>query len=1141
MFKKIRILFLLSVLFPVVSAAELPYWKNIDIIEVNKEAPRTTFMSYVDLLSAQKSIQSPSFDYTQSPFHYSLNGSWKFYFVDAYSKLPENITDPKYDISDWHDITVPGNWELQGFGEAYYVNQPYEFAPANPIPPLLPEENPVGVYRRDIEIPTDWLERDVYLHLAGAKSGVYVYLNGEEVGYSENSKDPAEFLLNPYLKVGKNILTLKIFRWSTGSWLECQDFLRVSGIERDMFIWSQPKTSIRDFRIVSNLDDTFTDGIFKLGVDVKNTNNVDENLLIKYELRDENSIAISSGIEKITVKAKNETTVNFDYIIKNVQKWTAETPSLYHLFMTVEKNGKVKEVVPFRIGFRRIEIKRSNFTLPESNTKLNLLYINNQPIKLKGTNIHETTENGHYITPEQMRRNFELMKLNNINSVRLSHYPQDRKFYEMCDVYGIYVYDEANIESHGMYYTTYFDMREGAVGHENGVRGTLGNNPDFLKSHLSRIRAMFERNKNYPSVTIWSMGNEAGNGYNFAVGYGWLKEADRFLGNRPVCYERALWEWNTDMYVPQYPSADRLEYLGKYGGNRNMPIVPSEYSHAMGNSSGNLWEQWNAIYKYPNLQGGYIWEWIDHAVKYTKNGHKIWAYGGDFGKNQPSDGNFVADGIVNPDQNPHPAMAEVKYVHQDVAFDAVDLQRGEIRIKNRFYFTNLSKYDIKYFILENGHVFKQGNLNIALEPQSDTLIIIPIKNIISKQGSEYLLNIEVSTKQADLLVPAGYIIAKDQFDLPFKSAKKSYIEDKKNQLSVNESDMNVNITSSKLSFIFDKTKGVISSYKVDGFEYFSEGFGIQPNFWRAPTDNDYGNGAPKRLQIWKESSMQFNVVKTTIEKQGKNILFTVYYQLAAGNFYIVSYNIYPSGIVNVAIKFTSAENAFEQYAGLSAEAKEFTTEGSTRIGVEQWKETAKLEVPRIGVRFRLPATLDNVQYFGRGPEDNYIDRNKGTHIGLYQSTAGNLYYPYVRPQENGHHTDTRWLALANRKGKGLLVVADSTFGFNALRNSIEDFDCENSNEEYQWRNFSQKEIDGRNYDEAKNTLRKQTHEADIVARDYVEICIDMKQSGVAGYNSWGARPLAQYSLFANREYNWGFTLIPIKNTVEISRKSVFVY
>jgi beta-galactosidase len=712
----------------------------------------------------------------------------------------------------------------------------------------------------------------------------------------------------------------------------------------------------------------------------------------------------------------------------------------------------------------------------------------------------------------------------------------------MCDAYGIYVYDEANIESHGMYYTTFFDMRAGSEGHENAGRGTLGNNPDFTESHLSRFRNMFERNKNYPSVSIWSLGNEAGNGYNFALGYGYLKEADRFLMNRPVCYERAIWDWNTDMYVPQYPGADRLEYLGEKGGNRNMPIVPSEYSHAMGNSSGNLWEQWQAIYKYPNLQGGFIWEWIDHAVKYNKNGREIWAYGGDFGKDQPSDGNFVADGIVNPDQQPHPAMAEVKYTHQNVAFEALDLEQGKINIFNRFYFTDLSEYTVTYSILEDGNVLKQNVLPLSLKPQTGQTLDIPLSGIPAKAGREYFLKFEVLTKQAQTLIPQNHVVAYEQFQLPLGKPKTAYSEKSTAKLTVTESDNTIAVSSSKVNFVFNKAEGLVTSYRVNGVEYFAGGFGLQPNFWRAPTDNDYGNGAPKRLQIWKQASQSFDVVKTTVESADNKVLMTAYYKLPTGNFYIFTATIYPGGIVHFAVKFTSAENAVEQFAALSAEAKEFTAEGSTSIGGAQHaRRQSTLEIPRIGVRFRLPVAYENLRYLGRGPEENYVDRNHGTLVGLYQSTATEQYYPYVRPQETGHHTDARWFALGDKKGKGLLIVADTTFGFNALRNSIEDLDCENSNEEYQWRNFSPEEIATRNYEEARNSMRKQTHEADIQPRNFVEVCVDMRQCGVAGYNSWGARPLPQYSLYADREYNYGFTLIPLRSADEISVKTALKY
>ena len=552
-----------------------PYWQDVQVVAVNKEYPRSSFMTYENRANALTG------KFEKSKYYQLLNGTWKFYFVDSYKNLPANITDPSVSTADWTDIKVPGNWEVQGHGVAIYTNHGYEFQPRNPQPPTLPEANPVGVYRRDIDIPADWDGRDIYLHLAGAKSGVYVYINGQEVGYSEDSKNSAEFLINKFVKPGKNVLTLKIYRWSTGSYLECQDFWRISGIERDVFLYSQPKAALKDFRVTSTLDDTYKDGIFKLGADLRNNGSAASNMALVYELLDAKGNVVATGEKTADVAAGETRTVSFDQTLPGVKTWTSEAPNLYKLVMTVKENGKVNEIIPFNVGFRRIEIKPIE-QLAGNGKPYVCLFINGQPLKLKGVNIHEhNPATGHYMTEELMRKDFELMKQHNLNTVRLCHYPQDRRFYELCDEYGLYVYDEANIESHGMYY----DLRKG---------GTLGNNPEWLKAHMDRTINMFERNKNYPSLTFWSLGNEAGNGYNFYQTYLWLKDADKNIMDRPVNYERAQWEWNSDMYVPQYPGAQWLEAMGKRGSDR--PIAPSEYSHAMGNSNGNLWDQWKAIY-----------------------------------------------------------------------------------------------------------------------------------------------------------------------------------------------------------------------------------------------------------------------------------------------------------------------------------------------------------------------------------------------------------------------------------------------------------------------------------------------------------------------------------------------------------------
>jgi beta-galactosidase len=1085
---------------PMYASSDLPYWKDIQTVSVNREAPRSAFMTYANR------EQAASMKYEQSPYYQLLNGTWKFYYVDSYKQLPENITSTT-SLDGWKDIKVPGNWEVQGFGTAIYTNHGYEFQPRNPQPPALPEQNPVGVYRREITIPADWNGRDIYLHIAGAKSGCYVYVNGKEVGYNEDSKNPAEYLINDYLQPGKNVLTLKIFRWSTGSYLECQDFWRMSGIERDVFLYSQPKASVNDFRITSTLDDTYKNGIFRLAIDLKNHQTSTANLAVSYTLVDKDGKTVSESEQNVSVPSDKLSTVNFQQQLPDVQTWTSEAPNLYKLFMTVKENGKVTEVIPYHVGFRRIEIKEIDQKAGNGKNYVVLL-VNGQPIKLRGVNIHEhNPETGHYVPEELMRKDFELMKRHNINTVRLCHYPQDRRFYELCDEYGLYVYDEANIESHGMYY----DLRKG---------GTLGNNPEWLKPHIYRTINMFERNKNYPSVTFWSLGNEAGNGYNFYQTYLWVKKADKDIMNRPVNYERAQWEWNSDMYVPQYPSAGWLEKIGKQGSDR--PVAPSEYAHAMGNSTGSLWDQWKAIYKYPNLQGGYIWDWVDQGIlTHDENGRPFWAYGGDFGTNMPSDGNFCCNGIVSPDRTLHPAMNEVKYAHQYVGFESVDLAKGIFKVQNRYYFTNLKKYQISYQVKANDKVVRNGKVSLDIAPQASQELTVDVSGLEPKTATEYFVNFSVTTTEPEPLVPVGYELAHELFRLPIEPVARTFATNGPALKCSTEGNL-LKVSSSRLNFTFDKESGIVTSYKVKGTEYFDKGFGIQPNFWRAPNDNDYGSQEPKRLQIWKQSSKDFRVVEATLDMDGKDAVLKATYLLAAGNLYIATYRIHPSGVVKADYTFTSTEMEANKTELSEATLMATFTPGNDALR----KESSKLVVPRIGIRFRLPVYMNQVTYFGRGPEENYIDRNNGTLVGLYKNTADNMYFPYVRPQENGHHTDTRWLSLG-KKGKGLTIYADNTIGFNALRNSVEDFDGEEAtNRDYQWNNRDAEELK-HDVATAKNIKPRQTHINDITPRDFVEVCVDMKQMGVGGYDSWGAIPDPQYLLPANKEYQWGFTIVPM--------------
>ena len=1057
------------------TADSKPYWQDLNVTSVNTEPVRSSFMTYG---SRENALTG---DYNRSEYYQLLNGTWKFYYAKRAAEVPAGLTDENVDTRSWNDIKVPGNWELQGFGDAIYTNHAYDFWPKNPRPPMLPDENPVGVYRRTFTVPAEWNGRDIYLNLAGAKSGVYVYINGKEVGYSTDSKTDARYRINDYLKSGENQLALKIYRYSIGSFLECQDFWRISGIERDVYIFAQPKVKIGDYHVVSTLDDAYTTGVFALGVDVANAGKADKQVTVAYELIDAAGTVVKSGSSAIVAKANATTQAHFEAKLPEVKTWSSEAPNLYKLVMSIEQDGKVSEYVPQNVGFRRIEIKTLDEKSP-SGRPVTALLINGKPIKFKGVNIHEhNPATGHYVTEELMRKDFELMKLNNINAVRTCHYPQDRRFYELCDEYGIYVYDEANIESHAMYYN---------------LNTTLGNNPKWLRQHEYRTMNMFERDKNHPCVTIWSLGNEAGNGYNFYQTYMMMKEAEKDYMNRPVCYERAEYEWNTDMIVPQYPGAEWFHRMGENGSDR--PVCPSEYAHAMGNSTGSLWDQWREIYSYTNLQGGFIWDWVDQGFDATDaNGVHYFTYGGDYGVNRPSDANFLCNGIVNPDRDPHPAMAEVKYAYSNIAFEAVDARKGEFKVTNRFYFTSLEGYRIDWQLLADGKQVSKGSKVLNIAPQSSATLTVPMNKLAA--GKEYILRFTAATLRGTLAVPAGHQVATDQFVVQENPVKTVLAGAKGPKLTVDDQGDEITIKSSKVAFVYNKAKAVVTSYKVNGVEYFSEGFGIQPNFWRGPTDNDYGNGMPARLQIWKEASANFKATAKT-RNEGANVLLTVSYLLPTGNAYVVNYTVAPNGMVGVDAHFAAVT----------------------------YGDAMKKNVPRVGVRFRMPAEMNKVEYYGRGPEENYADRNNGTMVGIYKSTADAMKYDYVRPQECGHHTDTRWLRIASAKGKGLTIVGDGVFEFNALRNSVEDYDCENNtNRPRQWSNFSAEEIANHNDAAEKNYRRRQTHINDISPRNYVEVCIDGKHAGVGGYDSWGARPEQKYLIPANENHGFAFVIKPM--------------
>ncbi|MBO6096907.1 MAG: hypothetical protein J6P56_06315 [Bacteroidales bacterium] len=622
----------------------LPYWQDMQVTSVNAETRRTEvvwFASREDALA--RSIR-------ESENYLDLNGEWDFKYFEDHRQMavPEQ----------WDRIRVPGNWEVQGWGTAIYTNIPYDFCPKDPVPPVLPEAFPSALYHRRFTLPQNWQGREVYLNLCGAKSGCYVYVNGREVGYGEDSKSLARYRITEYVQEGENEIVLQLYRYSTGSFLEDQDFWRLSGLERDVYLSSEKADTGFDFSVVSTLADDLETGLF--GLEMRSAQPVEAG----YELLDRDGTRVAAGRLPMEDSAS----------IPHVRRWSAETPELYTLLLQV--NG---EYTRFHVGFRRLEIH----TVKDGDREVKALLLNGQPVKFKGVNLHEHNPyTGHYVTKEDLLEDKLLMKRANINAIRTCHYPQPREFYELCDSLGFYVYDEANVESHGMGYS---------------LDRTLGNRPEWYPKHIDRILNMYRRTANYPCVTILSLGNEAGNGINFYNAYRELKALEENGQNRPVVYERAEYEWNTDMIVPQYPGADWFRRMGETYSER--PVCPSEYAHAMGNSTGSLDWQWEQIYAHTHLQGGFIWDWVDQGLYDKERG---WTYGGDYGENAPSDGNFCCNGIVNPDRQPHPAFYEVQHVYQNVSIRALDAENGQFQIFNRHYFTSLDGYRVKWWVERDG-------------------------------------------------------------------------------------------------------------------------------------------------------------------------------------------------------------------------------------------------------------------------------------------------------------------------------------------------------------------------------------------------------------------------------------------------------
>jgi len=961
---------LLIAFYPVLMSqkSKAPDWENPGVISINKEAARSTSIPFA---TPDQALQ---FDNEASPYYKLLNGDWKFKWVYKPADKPEGFFMPEFIDESWVNIPVPSNWELLGYGIPIYVNQPYEFT-EEPNPPEVPHNyNPVGSYRSWFNLPDGWEDRQVFLHLGAVKSAMYLWINGEKVGYSQGSKLPAEFDITPYLKSGENLLALEVYRWSDGTYLECQDFWRISGIERDVFLWSAPKVHIRDYWARASLDENYKNGLLEVDVDIrKYTEGIQvKKYLASLTLYDDKGEQILSAEKEFSMDEDQccDSLFFSDMLIPDAKQWSAEKPNLYTLLLTLkDKKGNILEALSCKTGFRKVELKNG------------LLYVNGEYVLLKGVDRHEHDEKtGHVVDEQSMRQDLSLMKMNNLNTVRTSHYPNDPLWYQLCDQYGLYVIDEANIESHGMGY------------HPDR---TLGNDPVWMESHVDRIRRMVERDKNHPCVIIWSMGNEAGDGVNFEAGINWIHDRDM---SRPVHYERAETRANTDIYCPMYPG---LEYLKKWAlGDDPRTLIMCEYAHSMGNSTGNLKEYWDVIRKYDKLQGGSIWDWVDQGLLKTDDeGNEYWAYGGDYGpEGTYSDHNFCANGLINADRTIHPALHEVKKVYQSILFSKDPALNNKINVYNEYNFTDLNEFDFFYSISANGRKITNGDLpSIDCPPGETASFDMPLNEAFTEPGIEYFFNVYARIKNGSGMLPTSYIIASEQFEMPYAGMREM---SRPGTVGLQNSETEETYTVKGQLFIisFNKDNGELESYNY-GFKDLILSAPV-PYFWREPTDNDHGFRMNKRMMPWKKASenrvlKEFKVIKADtrqVEVQAVYELPDVY------SSYTINYLIDMAGELIMTARLFPGDSILP-------------------------------DMPRFGFYMEMNGTFDNLKWFGRGPFENYVDRKTAAFVGLYGTTVADQHVSYIRPQENGNRCDVRWMRLTDKLGDGFIFSAESLFEF----------------------------------------------------------------------------------------------------------------
>lgn len=993
-------------------------WQNVNINQQNREPRRANFFAFENLEKAQ------SFDKKKSANYLSMEGMWKFNFVKDHNKRPANFFALKYDDSQWKDFPVPGLFELNGYGDATYKNIGYAWATQfDPNPPYISElNNYTGSYRRTFELPKDWKGKDVYFHVGSATSNLTLWVNGKYVGYSEDSKVAAEFNISKYLKPGKNLIAMQVMRWCDGSYFEDQDFWRFTGIAREVYLYARPKLHAADIRLNAALENNYQDGVLNYKVSLKGGKT---DVAITLCDKDGKQIAQATGAQGVIKVPK-------------VNAWTAETPYLYKAYITLKNKQGAAEVIPQKVGFRNVEIKNAQ------------LLVNGQPVLVKGADRHEMDPDGGYVVSlERMIQDIKIMKQLNINAVRTSHYPCDPRWYDLCDEYGIYITAEANLESHGMGYE----------------EKSLAKFPEYIVPHIERNEGNVKPLINHPSVIVWSLGNESGYGVNFEKAYDWVKACDT---TRPAQYERGGYDSKTDIYCPMYIGYEESESYCKSNGTK--PYIQCEYAHAMGNSEGGFKEYWDLIRKYPKYQGGYIWDFVDQGLrdKSPVTGKEIFTYGGDYGRYPASDYNFNCNGIIAPNRRLNPHAYEIQYVLQNVWIKDFDAENGSFNVYNENFFKNIDDLNLTATLFANGVKLTAVAIpdTKGIAPQATKLVKSEaLKSAIEKAEAEHAteeitINFAFASDGSQPLVDKGQVMARQQIVLNgYEFDKVDAPANTGSKIEVEETNSYVKVSAERMSVTIGKKTGMIDYLDVDGEPMLKFRESMTPEFWRAPTDNDYGASLQKKMRVWKNPQMNLKSFDKSESKD--SVVLTANFEMPE---------------VKAELMLRYRINA----AGEVAVTEKMTTD----------KEAKVADLFRYGMQLQMPASFSKLEYYGRGPEENYIDRHSSSFIGKYEANVKDEYYPYVRPQESGNHTDIRYFSIFNpTTGKGITFEGYAPMECSAIPYLVEDLDA-GIEKEHAWGQ----------------------HSGDLVEKGLVQLHIQQRQFGLGCIDSWGASPMEKYRM-----------------------------